>query len=126
MFGSWVRSSELSTQKTSDSILLPIRLKERRGGVLAGSNWEKKVKISGGVRVVQIEREEGRGWRWIERTEKTTNRVREGENHMYSFMGWGKEMREGENTENGENKTGWWDRTEEIKGKKIIKKWLFN
>ena len=36
-------------------------------------------------------------------------------------------MREGENTEDGETKTGWWERTEEIKGKKIKNKnWLFN
>ena len=93
MFGSWVRSSELSTQKTSDSVLLAIRLQEISVGVLAGS----------------IEKQ------WAE--------IRlQGRNHMYSFMGWGKEKREGENIEDGETKTGWWERTREIKGKQIIKK----
>ena len=64
MFGSWVRSSDKSFQPKKPVFCLVAESieREKRWG-LGWVRLRKKVKISGGLRVVQIEREEGRGWR---------------------------------------------------------------
>ena len=78
--------------------------------------------------VVQVEREEGQGWWWkrakrsemFEMRELIDERSKRGERPLR----WGKERIDRENGEN--RRPEWWERTGEIKGKKIIKKWLFN
>ena len=69
----------------------------------------------------QIARDKRWGFGWVNWETVGGDQIAR-EKHMYSFMGWGKEKREGENIEDGETKTGWWERTREIKGKQIIKK----